>query len=235
MAVAVGSGREGGRPDGVQDSRFLESGDPKWLEHLRRGREIRLLMDQGEVAVSQSLGDVELLQAEKAQVRQAIASRVEAFERRMNVHYDQQDWSSIEVQRLEEIRAMALLMRYKAYGEAFERGDYFLIADGVPEPSLGDGCVALNLGVACGGRPCRIMIVINKSVEGLDAIGDEQTKRQAAYVALVAYRFNEMPDAVRAEMALRFRANRPEDANWIKKNFPRGVVLDVATNTMRPN
>ena len=234
VAATVGGGREAGNSDGVQEPWVLESDDPKWLEHLRQGREIRLLVGQSEVAVSQSLGSVGLLPAEKAQVRQAIVSRVEAFERRMNMHYDKQDWPSIEMQRLEEIKAMALLMRYKAYGEAFERGDYFLIPDGEPEPSIGEGCVALNLGATCAGRPCRIMIVINKSVEGIDAISEEQAKRQAAYVALVAYQFNEMPDAVRAEMALRFRANRPEDASWIKKNFPAGVVLDAATNTMRP-
>lgn len=234
VAATVGSGLDGGKSDGVQEPRVLESGEPEWLEHLRHGREIRLLVDQSEVAVSQSLGNVGLLPAEKAQVRQAIVSRVEAFERRMNMHYDKQGWSSIEVQRLEEIKAMALLKRYKAYGEAFERGDYFLIPDGAPEPSIGEGCVALNLGVTCVGRPCRVVIVIDKSAEGIEAIGDEQAKRQAAYVALVAYRFNELPDAVRAEMARRFRSNRPEDASWIKKNFPAGVVLDAATNTMRP-
>lgn len=199
----------------------------RWLERLSAGGEIKFRVGSSEIPVSHKLPELGGLDAPgRAYVEECLQARVDLFLRKFDNHYAQTLWKSEEWRRLEEARVNSMLYRYKAYHQAFLAGEYFLVNSEDPVPDLGPTVACLNSGAVLSGKPVKVVVVADKRKYQIDVMDQQVEARRLDWLARVVHDFNTLSFEERQSAILRMKANKPEDAGWLRDTFPEGVRVN---------
>jgi hypothetical protein len=201
----------------------------RWMQHLNDGGSVRFEVDgKSDVLAAEVAGLGKLDEEGRKMVRNFMVHMLDDVEKTVMRALDSLDEvsESIEKRSLLEAEHSLTALKHGAFLQGFDKGEFFLLADGDDRPPPVEGYSVYNVGAMHQGRPSLCVICIKDSDYGLDHARRLVQERRHSWLVSVADRFNRRPDQERMEMLQRRGRFHEEDANWRNENFPDGLRVD---------
>jgi len=225
----------GGKGAGENDKRLVVDSreSPLWLAHLREGGSVRFEAPKGTFEVEKHAKDYgEFSELEKQQMAEGLATRVTVFTRKLEGVLREESWSSVELQELRYAEASLEARQYEEYERSWRSGQYVVLGDRDTVPEMGSNISWLMIGSSCAGRSVRVLLLADKQSTPLGEMEKHLATKRKVWLQRVCSDFNGLPDEERAARIGRLVARKNEDRDWIKSNFPDGVVVDNDSHLM---